>query len=130
MIPPIILSDNDDNVTQCARAISSGQLVAFPTETVYGLGADATCDIAVSSIFEAKQRPRINPLIVHVADAATAKQIVHFNSRAEALADAFWPGPISLVLPRHENCGLAFLVSAGLDNVAVRVPAHPLAQNS
>ena len=128
MIPPIILSDTDDNLARCARAISNGQLVAFPTETVYGLGGDATCDIAVSSIFETKQRPNFNPLIVHVADTATAKKIVQFNSRAEALADAFWPGPISLVLPRHKNCGLSLLVSAGLDSVAVRVPAHPLAQ--
>ena len=127
-MPPIILSDNDDNLARCARAISNGQPVAFPTETVYGLGADATCDIAVSSIFEIKKRPKFNPLIVHVANTAIARKIVEFDSRAEALADAFWPGPISLVLPRRENCGLSLLVSAGLDSVAVRVPCHPLAQ--
>ena len=82
----------------------------------------------ISLIFETKQRPRFNPLIVHVADTAAAKQIVQFNSRAEALADAFWPGPLSLVLPRRRNCGLSLLVSAGLDSIAIRVPAHPLAQ--
>ena len=128
MTRPVILSDNANNLARCARAISNGQLVAFPTETVYGLGADATCDVAVSLIFETKQRPRFNPLIVHVTDTAAAKQIVQFNSRAEALADAFWPGPLSLVLPRRRNCGLSLLVSAGLDSIAIRVPAHPLAQ--
>ena len=129
MIQPIILSATDNNLSRCAQAISNGQLIAFPTETVYGLGANATCDIAVASIFEAKKRPDFNPLIVHVANTEAAKKVVEFNARAEALADAFWPGAISIVLPRRDNCDLSFLVSAGLDSIAIRVPNHSLAQS-
>jgi L-threonylcarbamoyladenylate synthase len=102
--------------------------VAFPTETVYGLGAVATNDRAVASIFAVKGRPRFNPLIVHVADRAAATPLARWTEAAERLAARFWPGPLSLVLPRAPDSPLSLLVSAGLDTVALRVPAHPLAQ--
>ena len=103
----------------------AGELVAFPTETVYGLGADARNADAVAKIYAAKGRPAFNPLIVHVANVAAAQQIAVWNERAELLADAFWPGPLTLVLPlRGEICRA---VSAGLPTIAVRVPAHPVA---
>jgi L-threonylcarbamoyladenylate synthase len=123
------ISGNADGVTRCARALIAGELVAFPTETVYGLGADATNDHAVAAIFAAKNRPDFNPLIVHVTDMEAARQWVHFTPLAEQLAAAFWPGALSLVLPRREDCGLSLLLSAGLDSVAIRVPAHPLAHD-
>jgi L-threonylcarbamoyladenylate synthase len=107
-----------------AEALRRGDLVAFPTETVYGLGADATNDRAVARIFEAKGRPHFNPLIVHFPDRAAAGEFVDFNAAADALAARFWPGALTLVLPRRRDCGLSLLVSAGLDTVAVRVPAH------
>ena len=119
------------DATQIARAaeiLREGGLVAFPTETVYGLGAAATNDRAVASIFEAKGRPHFNPLIVHLRDVAQAEHMVEFNRAAWRLAHAFWPGPLTLVLPRKAECALSLLVSAGLDTVAVRVPAHPVAQ--
>lgn len=119
---------SDAVLTEAGTLLRAGRLVAFPTETVYGLGADATNDDAVASIFEAKGRPRFNPLIVHVSDLAAAVALVKFDDRARALASTFWPGPLTLVLPRREDCGLSLLVSAGLDSVAVRVPAHPVAQ--
>lgn len=115
-------------ITRAARAIREGRLVAFPTETVYGLGADATDDKAVASIFEAKGRPRFNPLIVHVADRQEAEKYVVFNAAAEQLARAFWPGGLTLVLPRRDEARLSLLVSAGLDSVAVRAPAHETAR--
>lgn len=102
--------------------------MAFPTETVYGLGAVATNDRAVASIFAAKRRPRFNPLIVHVASRPAAAALASWNDVAELLAACFWPGPLTLVLPRAPGSPLSLLVSAGLDTVAVRVPAHPLAQ--
>jgi L-threonylcarbamoyladenylate synthase len=102
--------------------------VAFPTETVYGLGAIATNDRAVAAIFSAKRRPRFNPLIVHVADRAAATSLAAWNDLAERLAVRFWPGPLTLVLPRAPGSPLSLLVSAGLDTVALRVPAHPLAR--
>ena len=107
--------------------LRSGGLVAFPTETVYGLGGDARSDLAVARIFEAKGRPRFNPLIVHVPDVAAAREFAVFDARAEAVVARFWPGPLTLVLPLRD-AGLADLVTAGLGSVAVRVPAHPLAQ--
>ena len=106
-----------------------GQLVAFPTETVYGLGGDARDDRAVARIFEAKGRPSFNPLIVHVPDIATARAFVDFPSEAQRLAAAFWPGPLTLVLPLRSGSGLSPLVSAGLPTVAIRVPAHPVARD-
>ncbi|MFT7060543.1 MAG: L-threonylcarbamoyladenylate synthase [Pseudorhodobacter sp.] len=107
--------------------LATGDLVAFPTETVYGLGGDARVDATVARIFEAKRRPRFNPLIVHVPDVATARRYAHFNAQAEALAAAFWPGPLTLVLPLRDGAGLSPLVTAGLQTVAIRVPEHPLA---
>ena len=113
----------------CAAALlRAGRLVAFPTETVYGLGSDATNDRAVAAIFAAKGRPRFNPLIVHVPDLAEAETLAVFNEPARSAAARFWPGPLSLVLPRQPAAGLSLLASAGLDTVAVRVPAHPIAQ--
>ncbi len=104
--------------------IRAGRLVAFPTETVYGLGGDATNGKAVAAIFEAKGRPRFNPLIVHVPDPRAAHALGHFNDMAKTLAARFWPGPLTLVVLRRPQSGLAELVSAGLDTVALRVPAH------
>ena len=106
----------------------AGRLVAFPTETVYGLGGDATNGRAVARIFAAKGRPRFNPLIVHVPGLAEAEALAQFDERARELAGRFWPGPLSLVLARRKDSGLSLLVSAGLDTVALRAPAHPVAQ--
>jgi len=114
-------------ITEAARLLRAGRLVAFPTETVYGLGADATNGRAVASIFAAKKRPKFNPLIVHVRDSAQAKEYAVFNDTARKLADAFWPGALTLVLPRDENCALSELASAGLETVALRVPSHQVA---
>jgi L-threonylcarbamoyladenylate synthase len=114
-------------ITQAAERLRTGGLVAFPTETVYGLGADATDGKAVAAIFAAKGRPSFNPLIVHVKDRAAAEALVEFNPLARRLADAFWPGALTLVLPRRRNCPLSLLVSAGLDTVAIRVPSHSVA---
>lgn len=119
---------SDEAIARAAAELRAGRLVAFPTETVYGLGADATNGRAVALIFEAKGRPRFNPLIVHVPDTEAAKQIAAFTSKAERLAKALWPGPLTLVLPRQADCGVSDLASAGLDTVAVRVPAQPVAQ--
>ena len=113
------------------KAISlwkAGQLVAIPTETVYGLAADATNGEAVARIYSAKSRPQFNPLIVHVADANTARQYVEWNDTAERLAEAFWPGPLTLVLPRRADTPISELVSAGGDSIAIRCPAHPIAR--
>ena len=103
--------------------------MAFATETVYGLGADATNDIAVARIFEAKGRPQFNPLIVHVADLESARTLGEFNDTALALAEAFWPGALSIVVPRTSHCAASRLVSAGLDSIAIRVPSHAGAQD-
>ena len=105
----------------------AGGLVAFPTETVYGLGADARDDLAVARIFEAKGRPRFNPLIVHVESAARAREYVAWSDMAEIVASAFWPGPLTLVLPLREGSGLSPLVTSDLPTLAIRVPAHPVA---
>jgi L-threonylcarbamoyladenylate synthase len=115
-------------IAEAARRLRAGGLVAFPTETVYGLGANATDDSAVAGIFALKQRPRFNPLIVHVSGRAAAEEHVLFNQKAGILAERFWPGGLTLVLPRREDTALSLLVSAGLDSVAVRVPAHPVAR--
>ncbi len=124
---PIVAADAAAIEAAAAR-LRAGALVAFPTETVYGLGADAGDDAAVARIFEAKGRPRFNPLIVHIAGTEAADAIVRLDVRAEALAARFWPGPLTLVLPRRDDAGLSLLVSAGLDTVAVRAPDHPVAQ--
>jgi len=115
-------------IARAGAAIREGRLVAFPTETVYGLGADATDDKAVARIFEAKGRPRFNPLIVHVASLQVAEKHAVFTDEARKLAAAFWPGGLTLVLPRRAETPLSLLVSAGLDTVALRVPAHQIAQ--
>lgn len=109
-----------------ATRLRAGGLVAFPTETVYGLGADATSSDAVLGIYETKGRPRFNPLIVHVADLGMAEQLVELSPLARRLA-AFWPGPLTLVLPRRADAGLSDLVTAGLETVGIRIPDHPLA---
>ena len=115
-------------IGRAAALLLAGRLVAFPTETVYGLGGDASDDRAVAAIFAAKGRPRFNPLIVHVAGLAEAEALAVFDERARAAAARFWPGPLSLVLPRRRDSGLSLLASAGLDTVALRAPAHPVAQ--
>jgi L-threonylcarbamoyladenylate synthase len=115
-------------IARAAALLRSGKLVAFPTETVYGLGGDATNDHAVAGIFAAKARPRFNPLIVHIRDLADAETLAVFNVPARRAAARFWPGPLTLVLPRQPSAGLSLLASAGLDTVAIRVPAHPVAQ--
>ena len=111
-----------------ARALADGKLILLPTETVYGLGADASNASAVAAIFEAKGRPRFNPLIAHVADAAGAERIAVFDSHARKLADAFWPGPLTIVAPVRSREAVCDLARAGLDSVAVRVPGHAKAR--
>lgn len=119
-------SHND--IEAAAQALRDGRLVAFPTETVYGLGADATNGEAVARVYAAKGRPSFNPLIAHVPDAEAAFALGDFSPEARALAKAFWPGPLSLVVPRAADCPVALLASSGLDSIAIRVPAHPIAQ--
>jgi L-threonylcarbamoyladenylate synthase len=116
----------DDEIEPFAALLRAGQIVAFPTETVYGLGADATSSDAVLKIYETKGRPRFNPLIVHVADLEMAKSLVEMSPLAEKLA-RFWPGPLTLVLPKRKDATLSDLVTAGLDTVGIRIPDHPLA---
>jgi L-threonylcarbamoyladenylate synthase len=115
-------------VERAAQTLAAGGLVAFPTETVYGLGADATNAAAVARLYDAKGRPSFNPLIAHVAETAAARPLARFNQAAERLALAFWPGPMTLVLPKLANCPVAELATAGLDTIAVRVPSHPIAR--
>lgn len=122
------LSPDAQGLDRAAAILSAGGLVAFPTETVYGLGGDARSDHAVARIFDAKGRPRFNPLIVHVPDLASASRYAVFDATAKALAAAFWPGPLTLVLPLRDDAGLSPLVTAGLTTVAIRLPAHPLAR--
>ena len=123
-----VVTASPASVSVAAVALRAGSLVAFPTETVYGLAADATNGEAVARIFEAKGRPRFNPLIVHVPSLEHAERLAHFTPAARHLAQAFWPGPLTLVLTRRADCGLSELVTAGLDTVAIRVPDHPLAR--
>lgn len=124
-----LIAASPTGVAEAARLLRAGGLVAFPTETVYGLGADATDDRAVAAIFAAKQRPRFNPLIVHVMSPQIAETLAAFDDRARRLAATFWPGPLTLVLPRRPDCPASLLVSAGLDSIAVRVPAQPVARS-
>lgn len=121
---PEVLPLDDRSIAIAAELIRAGRLVAFPTETVYGLGGDATNGEAVAAIFEAKGRPRFNPLIVHLPDMEAAGRIGDLGKEAEGLAARFWPGPLSLVVRRRVDSRLSDLVSAGLDTVALRVPAH------
>jgi L-threonylcarbamoyladenylate synthase len=122
------LASDRDGIARAANVLRAGGLVGFPTETVYGLGADARNDRAVAAIFAAKGRPSFNPLIVHVADLNVAEALCDFSPEALALAQAFWPGALTLVLPLRADSGIAPLVTAGLDTLAVRVPDHPIAQ--
>ncbi len=122
------LTETPEGIARAAAILRAGGLVAFPTETVYGLGGDARSDAAVARIFEAKGRPRFNPLIVHVPDVETARRFARVHDPAMAVAAAFWPGPLTLVLPLRPEAGLSPLVTAGLETVAIRVPAHPVAR--
>ncbi|MDP8995744.1 MAG: L-threonylcarbamoyladenylate synthase [Pseudomonadota bacterium] len=115
------------DISRAAELIRAGGLVAFPTETVYGLGADATNDHAVAKIYAAKGRPNFNPLIAHVEDVEQAFGLAQFPAGALTLAARFWPGPLTLVLPRKDGCKVSLLASAGLPSLAIRVPRHPLA---
>lgn len=123
-----VLPATDETISEAAQALSRGDLVAFPTETVYGLGASARDAQAVVKVFSVKERPRFNPLIVHVPDRGAAETLAVFNEPARKLAEAFWPGPLSLVLPKRPESGIADLVTAGLDTIALRAPNHPVAQ--
>ncbi len=123
-----ILTADQTGFDRAAAIFYDGGLVAFPTETVYGLGADARNDLAVAKIFEAKQRPRFNPLIVHVASIEAAKTYVEWSDTADRLASTFWPGPLTLVLPLKPNSGLSPLVTADLPTLAIRMPEHPVAR--
>ena len=123
-----LLSPDDNAVERAARALRAGELVAFPTETVYGLGANARDDRAVARIFEAKGRPQFNPLIVHYASAEAAFKDVAATTLATTLGQQFWPGPMTLILPRAGACTISPLASAGLSTLAVRVPAHETAR--
>lgn len=124
----VLLRSDEVGLAEAVRLLDQGALVSFPTETVYGLGGDAANDHAVARIFEAKGRPHFNPLIAHVADLDMAQEIAVLDGAARALAEAFWPGPLTLVLPIKTGAALSPLVSAGLPTVAVRLPAHPVAQ--
>lgn len=131
LMPPVetaLLSADDPGLTRAALLLQRGDLVAFPTETVYGLGGLATRDNSVAAIFAAKQRPRFNPLILHVADMDQAAALVACPPLAQRAAEVFWPGPLTLVLPLRDGSGVSRLVTAGLDTVAVRVPRSSVAQ--
>jgi L-threonylcarbamoyladenylate synthase len=116
------------NFQHAVGILKAGGLVAFPTETVYGLGADATCPFAVARIYAAKGRPSFNPLISHVATFQAALELGVFNAQAHVLAQAFWPGPMTLVVPAAENCATCELARAGLNTIAIRVSSHPIAK--
>jgi L-threonylcarbamoyladenylate synthase len=124
---PVILEPTPENIAQCAERLRRGLSVGFPTETVYGLGCDASSEAAVAEVYAMKSRPQNNPLIAHVTDAAMAKRhVVGWDVRAQKLAEAFWPGPLAIVLPRRADiCALSV---GGRTSVAVRAPAHPVAQ--
>ena len=123
-----VVPADDAAIADAVRRLAAGGLVAFPTETVYGLGADATNSEAIARLYEAKGRPSFNPLIAHVTDAATAGKLARFDADARRLAQAFWPGPLTLVLPKAAGCAVAELATAGLDTIAVRVPDHAVAR--
>ncbi|NBX73927.1 MAG: threonylcarbamoyl-AMP synthase [Alphaproteobacteria bacterium] len=128
MSPTLLQPVSPHSLDQAAALLKAGHLVAFPTETVYGLGADATNDAAVAKIYAAKGRPQFNPLIAHAAHADALRDHVVFSPLAEELAAHFWPGPLTLVLPQHHSTTISRLASAGLPTLAVRVPSHPAAR--
>lgn len=128
MPPALVQAGDDAGIARASALIRQGELVAIPTETVYGLAGDATNDRAVARIYEAKARPRFNPLIVHVLDRNSAATHAIFSENAGRLAEKFWPGPLTLVLQRRADCRISLLASAGLDTIAVRAPAHPVAR--
>src|SRR6185503_12533574 len=123
-----ILAATKESISRAAQALARGEIVAFPTETVNGLGANALDASAIAKVFAAKERPRFNPLIVHVLGLAEAESYAAVNDTARKLIHAFWPGPFSLVLPRKRGCAIADLVTAGLDTIALRAPNHPVAR--
>ena len=123
-----VLLPSVDNLSACRDRILDGHLIGLPTETVYGLAADATNGRAIAAIFATKSRPDFNPLISHAVDLPMARQLGQFNDMAEKLAAAFWPGPLTLVVPRTAACPVDRLACAGLDTIALRCPAHPVAQ--
>jgi len=124
--PTPIQPASDAVIEQAAALIRAGQPVAVPTETVYGLAGDATNARAIAAIYEAKGRPHFNPLIIHVLDLAAAEELAEFDDDARKLAATFWPGPLTIVLPRRADCPIAALATAGLPTIAIRVPAHPV----
>ena len=126
--PTEVLKDDEQGLARAASLLADGGLVAFPTETVYGLGADAGNDRAVAGIFAAKGRPSFNPLIVHVPDVSAAEGLADFDDTARRLASTFWPGALTLVLPLRRGHSISKLVTAGGKSLAVRIPDHPLAQ--
>ena len=128
MPPAMVQAGDEAGIARASALIRQGDLVAIPTETVYGLAGDATNDLAVARIYEAKARPRFNPLIVHVLDRDAAATDAVFSENAERLAALFWPGPLTLVLQRRADCRISRLASAGLDTIAMRAPAHPVAR--
>lgn len=123
----MIILPTHEQIEKAVQILCEGGLIGLPTETVYGLAADATQDLAVASIFEKKKRPTFNPLIIHGPSKEAFKEHVLWNEKAEALAQAFWPGPLTLVLPRISSSSLSLLASAGLDSLAIRAPNHPIA---
>jgi len=123
----VIFNFNDNTINEAIHILRSGHLIGLPTETVYGLAADATQDIAVARIFEAKKRPTFNPLIIHGSASNTFAAHVVWNEMAELLANEFWPGPLTLVLPRLHSSSISLLASGGLNTLAIRVPSHPIA---
>jgi L-threonylcarbamoyladenylate synthase len=128
VVTGVVSPATPEAIARAAELLRAGRLVAFPTETVYGLGADAGDERAVAEIFAAKARPRFNPLIVHVSGLGEAEAFAVFDARARRAAARFWPGPLTLVLPRRNGCRLSLLACAGLDTVAIRAPAHPVSQ--
>ncbi len=122
-----IVAPTSESISEAAQILREGGLVAFPTETVYGLGANALDGKAVAGIFAAKNRPAINPVIVHVARREDAAKYVEVDARARGLMQEFWPGPLTMILPKKKDGGISDLVSAGLDTIAIRMPNHPVA---
>ena len=123
----VVVAATPDLIDKAAEFLRAGELVAFPTETVYGLGADATNDDAVARIYQVKGRPASNPLIIHVSGIDAAKELAHFDDRSDLLAGKFWPGPLTLILLRRDRCRVTARTCAGLDTIALRMPAHDAA---